>query len=218
MGADRIVNILGALDRYPGDDIVVDFGHRDHLRCVTADHVFIGESIMPGSARRPTSWCARRRSSRRRNWVRRRAPSAAPTEEHVQGGVLFGAASSVDGMVRRLRAEWPGAGTGNRERGTRSRVVATGGLSVVVAPLCTSVDVVDADLTLHGLELRRAPRRAPTGERGGKLRAGAGLQAAAVPRLDYLLSSSARRVTDNGRSPRCLERSPGAGRRARSIG
>jgi len=76
------------------------------------------------------------------------------TEEHIQGGVLFGAADSVDGMVRRLRAEWPGA-AGNREEGTgnEARVVATGGLSVVVAPLCTSVDVVDADLTLHGLKL-----------------------------------------------------------------
>ncbi len=42
-------------------------------------------------------------------------------------------------------------GTGNRER--EPRVIATGGLSVVVAPLCTTVDVVDNDLTLHGLKL-----------------------------------------------------------------
>jgi pantothenate kinase type III len=33
------------------------------------------------------------------------------------------------------------------------RVIATGGLSIIVAPLCTSVDVVDDDLTLHGLKL-----------------------------------------------------------------
>ena len=47
----------------------------------------------------------------------------------------------------------------NRVNGERStvnggpRVIATGGLSVVVAPLCTTVDVVDNDLTLHGLKL-----------------------------------------------------------------
>ena len=47
------------------------------------------------------------------------------------------------------------AGRGGWEPGTANqvRVVATGGLVVVVAPLCTSVDVVDADLTLHGLKL-----------------------------------------------------------------
>jgi len=62
-------------------------------------------------------------------------------------------------MVRRLRAEWPGraekAGMAGMAgmAGSEVRVIATGGLSVVVAPLCTTVDVVDGDLTLHGLKL-----------------------------------------------------------------
>jgi pantothenate kinase type III len=59
-------------------------------------------------------------------------------------------------MVRRLRAEWPQAAVDGEQatgNGVVPRVIATGGLSVVVAPLCTSVDVVDNDLTLHGLKL-----------------------------------------------------------------
>ncbi|HKO32981.1 MAG TPA: type III pantothenate kinase [Candidatus Limnocylindria bacterium] len=154
VGADRIVNILGALDRYPGDCIVVDFGTATTFDCVTADRRFIGGSIMPGLR---TSADQLVRKAAKLTATELRPPARAigrTTEEHIQGGVLFGAADSVDGMVRRLRAEWPGA-AGNREEGTgnEARVVATGGLSVVVAPLCTSVDVVDADLTLHGLKL-----------------------------------------------------------------
>jgi type III pantothenate kinase len=162
VGADRIVNILGAVDRYPGGCIVVDFGTATTFDCVTADHRFIGGSIMPGLR---TSADELVRKAAKLTATELRPPARAigrTTEEHIQGGVLFGAADSVDGMVRRLRAEWPGA-AGNGERGTVNggrgagngspRVVATGGLSVIVAPLCTTVDVVDADLTLHGLKL-----------------------------------------------------------------
>jgi type III pantothenate kinase len=51
----------------------------------------------------------------------------------------------VDGLVRRIRAEWPG--------GRRPRGVATGGLASVVAPLTSTIDETDADLTLRGLRL-----------------------------------------------------------------
>lgn len=67
------------------------------------------------------------------------------TDEHIRAGVLFGSADAIDGMVRRMRAEWPG--------GVTPRVVATGGLSQVIAPLTTSIDTVDLDLTLHGLRI-----------------------------------------------------------------
>ncbi len=154
VGADRIVNILGALDRYPGDSIVVDFGTATTFDCVMADRRFIGGSIMPGLR---TSADQLVRKAAKLTATELRPPARAigrTTEEHIQGGVLFGAADSVDGMVRRLRAEWPGDGRGETGDGRRDvRVIATGGLSVVVAPLCTTVDVTDADLTLHGLKL-----------------------------------------------------------------
>jgi len=156
VGADRIVNILGALDRYPGDSIVVDFGTATTFDCITADRRFIGGSIMPGLR---TSADQLVRKAAKLTATELRPPARAigrTTEEHIQGGVLFGAADSVDGMVRRLRAEWPQAAV-NGEQATKNgvvpRVIATGGLSVVVAPLCTSVDVVDNDLTLRGLKL-----------------------------------------------------------------
>jgi type III pantothenate kinase len=59
--------------------------------------------------------------------------------------VLFGAADAVDGMVRRIAAEWPGK--------SRPRIVATGGLAPVIAPLSTTIELTDPDLTLRGLRI-----------------------------------------------------------------
>ena len=70
------------------------------------------------------------------------------TEECIQAGVLFGAADAVDGIVRRIRDEWPGAEV--------PRCIATGGLAGLVAPLCSSIDDIEPDLTLDGLRLAAA--------------------------------------------------------------
>jgi type III pantothenate kinase len=70
------------------------------------------------------------------------------TEECIRAGVLFGTADAVDGIVRRIRAEWPGGGT--------PAVVATGGLARVIGPLTESIERVDPDLTLRGLSLAAA--------------------------------------------------------------
>jgi type III pantothenate kinase len=50
---------------------------------------------------------------------------------------------AVDGIVTRIRAEWPGGGT--------PHVVATGGLAGLVAPFSKTIASVHPDLTLVGL-------------------------------------------------------------------
>ena len=67
------------------------------------------------------------------------------TEECIQSGVLYGTADAVDGMVRRIRAEWPNDRT--------PLVVATGGLASVIAPLTTTIERTDPQLTLQGLRI-----------------------------------------------------------------
>jgi type III pantothenate kinase len=65
------------------------------------------------------------------------------TRESVQAGLLLGEAARVDGLVHRTWAEL----------GYECPVVATGGLAERMAPLCETLDAVDADLTLKGLAL-----------------------------------------------------------------
>ena len=73
-------------------------------------------------------------------------PSAigTATVDSLQSGAVYGFAGLVDGIVGRLRAEL-GA--------PDCPVVATGGLSVLLAEHCATVTAVDPQLTLVGLRL-----------------------------------------------------------------
>jgi type III pantothenate kinase len=145
VGADRIVNVLAAVELFRADSVVVDFGTATTFDCVTADSRFLGGAIMPGLR---TSADQLTRRAAKLPATELRAPARAigrRTEECIQAGVLFGAADAVDGMVRRIVTEWPGKG--------RPRVVATGGLAPVVAPLSATIELTDPDLTLRGLRI-----------------------------------------------------------------
>ena len=148
VGADRIVNVLAAVDLFRTDSIVVDFGTATTFDCVTADSRFLGGAIMPGLR---TSADQLTRRTAKLPATELRAPARAigrRTEQCIQAGVLFGTADAVDGMVRRIRAEWPGK--------QQPRVVATGGLAPVVAPLSSAIELTDPDLTLRGLRIAAA--------------------------------------------------------------
>jgi type III pantothenate kinase len=148
VGADRIVNVLAAVELFRSDSVVVDFGTATTFDCVTADARFLGGAIMPGLR---TSADQLTRRTAKLPATELRVPTRVigrRTEECIQAGVLYGAADAVDGMVRRIIAEWPGK--------TRPRVVATGGLAPVVAPLTSSIEHTDPDLTLRGLRIAAA--------------------------------------------------------------
>ena len=67
------------------------------------------------------------------------------TDECIRAGVVLGAAESIDGLVRRIKAEWP--------RKSKPMVIGTGGLASRFAAICTCFDSVEPDLTLVGLAM-----------------------------------------------------------------
>lgn len=145
VGADRIANALAVLERHPGDAIVVDLGTATTFDCVTADRRFIGGAIMPGMRTSAEQLVRRAAKLSATELVPPVRAIGRRTDEQIRAGVLFGTADAIDGLVRRIRAEWPGS----RE----PHVVATGGLATTVAPLTVTVSTVDPDLTLHGLRI-----------------------------------------------------------------
>jgi len=68
------------------------------------------------------------------------------TEDCIRAGVLWGNADAVDGIVRRIVAEWPG-------KKARPLVIATGGLASLVVPLTKEIESVYPDLTITGLQI-----------------------------------------------------------------
>jgi type III pantothenate kinase len=145
VGADRIVNTLAAVEVFKKDTIVVDFGTATTFDCITADGRFIGGVIMPGLR---TASDELVRKTAKLPATELTPPTRAigrRTEDCIRAGVLWGTADAVDGLVRRIKAEWPSK--------SKPIVVATGGLAGLVAPLCKEIESVHPDLTLIGLRL-----------------------------------------------------------------
>lgn len=148
VGADRIINTLAASRLYASDTIVVDLGTATTYDCITADGVFLGGVIAPGV--RTSAETLFRRTSKlpATELVAPERVIGRRTEECIRSGVVYGAADVVDGLVRRIRREWPTPRT--------PLVIATGGLAPMIAPLCETVDRVEPALTLVGLRMAYA--------------------------------------------------------------
>ena len=145
VGADRIVNTLAASRMYRSDCIVVDLGTATTYDCITADGVFLGGVIAPGVTTSADTLVRRTSKLPATELLPPHRTIGRRTEECIRAGVMLGAADSIDGLVRRIKREWP----------TRAslKVVATGGLAEVLVPLCTEIELVEPHLTLHGLRM-----------------------------------------------------------------
>ncbi len=145
VGADRIINTLAASRMYQADCIVVDLGTATTYDCITSEGVFLGGVIQPGV--RTSAETLFRRTSKlpATELVAPTKVIGTRTEECVRAGVVFGAADSLDGIVRRIKAAWP--------RKQVPKVVATGGLASVIQPYCKEIELVEPDLTLQGLRM-----------------------------------------------------------------
>ena len=145
VGADRIVNTLAASRIHKHDAIVIDLGTATTYDCVTRDGVFFGGVIAPGVRTSAETLFKRTSKLPATELVAPDRAIGTRTETNIRAGVMFGAADAIDGLVRRIKAEWP-----NPEA---PLVIATGGLAEAFRDLCQSFDVVDPYLTLTGLDL-----------------------------------------------------------------
>ena len=142
VGADRIINTLAASRIYKRDCVVVDLGTATTYDCISADGVFFGGVIAPGVLMSAESLFRKTSKLPATEIVAPRHVIGRRTEECIRSGVVLGAAEAIDGLVRRIKRDWP--------RKTKPLVVATGGLANTFKSICSEFDKVDPDLTLIG--------------------------------------------------------------------
>lgn len=145
VGADRIVNTLAASRLFGRDTIVVDLGTATTFDCITADGVFLGGVIAPGMRTSAETLIRRTSKLPATELVAPERVIGRRTEDCIRAGVVFGTAESVDGIVRRIKGEWPTS----RE----PLVVGTGGLAPLIKPHCREIERIEPDLTLVGLRM-----------------------------------------------------------------
>jgi type III pantothenate kinase len=144
VGPDRIANAAAAAPLVGTPSIVVDFGTATNFDVVAEDGAFIGGSIAPGLEVSMEALFARAARLGKVELVAPPSPIGTNTVDSLQSGAIYGFAGLVDGIVGRLREEL-GA--------PDCPVVATGGLSVLIAEHCSTVTCVEPHLTLTGLRL-----------------------------------------------------------------
>jgi type III pantothenate kinase len=143
LGADLVADAMAAYERFHGACIIVDFGTATTFSAVSAQGDFLGVAIALGLGVAAEALASHTAQLPR---VMLKAPASAigkNTIHSMQSGLIFGYVGLIEGLIRRIRAELGGQAT----------VIATGGLSSVVAPLTQEIDQIDPWLTLDGLRL-----------------------------------------------------------------
>jgi type III pantothenate kinase len=145
VGADRIANTLAASRIHRRDAIVVDLGTATTYDCITADGTFLGGVIQPGVMISADTLFKRTAQLPATEIVAPKRVIARRTDECIRAGVLYGAVDSIDGIVRRIKKEWPTS--------TLPLVLATGGMAAAIKPYSTELELVDPFLTLKGIRI-----------------------------------------------------------------
>ena len=143
VGADRIVDAVAVKHLYGVPACVVDFGTGTTFDAISRDGDYIGGAIAPGIG------IAAEALFRRASKLPRVELSTPPsvigqnTPHSMQSGLIYGYVGLVEGMVTRFRAEL----------GPDMKVIATGGLTEIIARETRMIDIVAPWLTLDGLRI-----------------------------------------------------------------
>lgn len=143
IGSDLLANAVAGYSIFRGSCIVVDFGTALSITIVDQNGRLLGGSIAPGleSAMKALS-----SNTAQLPFVELKAPESAigkNTNHAIQSGIIFGYVGLVEYLIRRIKSEMDGD----------VKVIATGGLSEVIAPLTEQFDAIEPWLTLDGLRI-----------------------------------------------------------------
>ncbi len=142
VGADRIVNAVGAYEKFRSALVVVDFGTATTFDYISQEGVYIGGAIAPGVLISCEALFQKAsKLPRVEIFVRPKSVIARDTISSMNVGIIYGYAGLVDGIVDRIR----------KESGEDLKVIATGGLAHLISDVSKTIDYVEEFLTLQGL-------------------------------------------------------------------
>lgn len=144
VGSDLIVGAVAALARYPKPVLVFDLGTATTLAVLDEKGSFIGYMIIPGLRSSVQALAA---GTSQLPHISLEAPQmqlGKNTVDAMRTGAIYGNAAMLDGLIERVE---------QNVLGCPATVVATGGLTECIAPLCKKRIICDDDLILRGLAL-----------------------------------------------------------------
>lgn len=143
LGADLAAGAVGAVAEYPLPAFVIDLGTATKIYAIDKNKSFRGVMIAPGVA---ISLKALSDTSSLLPTISLEPPKKAcgtNTVESMQSGIVLGTASMIDGLLEKF----------SEELGEPKTIIATGGLSSFITPVCSHEIKYDGDLVLKGLKV-----------------------------------------------------------------
>ena len=144
VGSDLIVDAVAAFHDYPTPLLVIDMGTATTMSLVGRGNVYLGGPIIPGLR---VSLDALSSSAAQLFGISLEKPQRVigkNTIECMRSGIMYGHAAMIDGMIDRMQEELGEP---------IASVIATGGTSQFVVPLCRHKIIYDKDLLLKGLAI-----------------------------------------------------------------
>lgn len=143
LGSDIVADAVAAISQYPKPIIVFDMGTATVISVINKEGLFLGGVIVTGIR---TALDALSDNAAQLPQVDASKPAkiiGSNTIESMMSGAMYGTVSMIDGMIKRIECEL----------GQKATVVATGGNSMDIVPLCDSDIVRNPNLLLEGLIL-----------------------------------------------------------------
>ena len=145
VGSDRIANAVAAYELYGGPCITIDFGTATTFGAISERGEFLGGAICPGLKLASEALTERAAQLSKVELIKPETVIGRNTITNMQAGIVYGYVGQVDYIVRKMKAEIGGS--------EHIRVIATGGLSRMIASETSTIDIIDGLLTLKGLRL-----------------------------------------------------------------
>ena len=141
VGADRLVNAVGAHGNFSGPLIIIDFGTATTFDIVDGDGNYCGGVIAPGINLSLEALDAAAAKLPRVAIKRPPQVIGTGTISAMQSGIFWGYVGLIEGLVERIRGEY----------GADMTVIATGGLAPLFADATPAIQHLDPHLTMRGL-------------------------------------------------------------------
>lgn len=144
IGADRIVDAVGAYELYGGPVLVIDFGTATTYDLIMEDGSFVAGVTSPGIRLIANALCSGTAKLPKFEIRKPNSILAKETISSMQAGLVYGYIGQTEYIIKKVKEE---AGLDSM------KVVATGGLGKIIADETDMIQVYDNRLTLKGLRL-----------------------------------------------------------------
>lgn len=140
LGSDLVVDAVAGIHEYGAPLLIFDMGTATTISVVSKEKEYLGTIIMPGMMISLNAMVSGTSQLPKISLDKPKRLIGTNTIDCMKSGILYGTASSIDGMIDRIKEEIGDV-----------TVIATGGLAGTVVPLCKNKVILDDELLIKGL-------------------------------------------------------------------